>query len=605
MDQMEFDKTRKAIKVDKLADTDRRNLLDKFHSAGGEILRENSLAKPPSSPSDEKRKKSDSGSGRGGEIKLPSEQAREKNRKEQEIAAKLRRLKEQQEREATGFLALFMIRLRCKLKGLTSFSGEYVEPRFMSTLNLDMKRSVMECHLLANELFALNKKVCDAVIKDLDEKNPLYVELLERASYLYDRSVLTELTRSYMDNPDTPVRLDSIRIPLLTILRKIYYLKPFQETYIKAAEFAIDAEEKIEKKQSALYTTKKKKIRSDWNNLMNDVFPSLVLLAQCSEMMRAEPYTEIFENMIGVVLSERPGQRKSGELPGSIASEREESKEAEAEDKEERIEGESAEKNEEISDTFEVADAEEDADSPEMKYGNLLLRLRRLDRMRSELDPRNEWSYLAKSDKMLITYLLLNVFEKDFSFVLTTSKIKINSYQRSDSKIDIRRKMSGILDSAHFCQDAFRKYLLEAQEYYRVSTEEHSSSNYVEQAKRLSSIDGRRGATGREFKKSVMNLMIQVRDVLKILIEDMKGPSLIVDNADEAMVFDLPAETSKRLNKRPVKQCVWEAFSFASALSAQLESGLLYGGVIEVPAENYAGFFEKEPEEPDLMDMPL
>ena len=602
MDQMEFDKTRKAIKADKLGDSDRKELLDKFHGAGGEILQEKSVLKPSSTTDDQRKKSSSRGASSGSDTKLPSEIAREKNRKEQEIAAQLRRLREQQEREATGFIAQLMIRIKCKLKGLTPFSGEFVTPRFMSTLNLDLKRSVMECHILANELFVSNQKVCKEVIKELDDKNPLYVELLERASYLYDRSVLTELTKYYMDNPEHPVHLDSIRIPLFSILRKIYYLKPYQETYLKAAELAIDIEEKIEKKQPALYATKRKKIKSDWNVLMNDLFYSLSLLAQCVESMRAEPFTELFDSMIGIVPSDRPGQRKAGELPGNSNISQ---KTEEAEPDEDNVEEENSEDEvEETSDTFQEEEIDDVSKSNEIEYGNLLLSLRKLDKVRSDLDPRNDWSFLVPNDKMLITYLLLNIFEKDYSFVLTTSKIKINSYQRGNTKIDIRRKMSSILDSAHFCQDAFRKYVLEAQEYHRASTETNNA-NYVEHAKRLSNIDGRRGASGREFKKAVNNFMVQVRDILKVLIEDLQGASNIIENPNENMIFDLASETSKRLNGKPIKQCVWEAYAFASAFAEQLESGFLFGGVIEVVPEDFTKYFEKEPEEPDLMDIPL
>ncbi|MDH5654367.1 MAG: hypothetical protein OEZ34_00530 [Spirochaetia bacterium] len=601
---MEFDKTRKAIKTDKLTDTDRREMLDKFHSAGGEVLREKSVSNPLSESSESGKRKNQGSSGAGGgETRLPSEIAREKNRKEQEIAAKLRQEREKQEREASGFIAQLMIRLKCKLQGVATFSGEYVIPRFMSTLNLDLKRSVMEFHILANELFSTNKKVCDAVIKELDEKNPLYVELLERASYLYDRDLLTDLTRSYMENHEIPVRVDSIRFPLFGILKKIYYLKPYQETYLKAVDLAISIEEKMTPKPPPFYPAKRKKVKKDWNSLMDEIFPSLVLLAQCAELMKAEPYTELFENMIGVKLSEKPGSRKAGELPGKSVKE-EAPAESEASEDTEETDTEEETVSASSSDTFEDI-SEDEAQTDELKYGNALLSLRNLEKIRSEIDPRNDWGYVKKYDKMLIAHLLFHIFEKDFSFVLTTNKIQMNLFQRGDSKIDIRRKMSNILDNSHVCQDAFRKYLLEAQEYHRTETEVNTSSNYVEHAKRLSNIDGRRGASGREFKKLVGNFMLQVKEVLEILIEDIKGPLQIVINPDENMMFELPADRKRRLHGKPVKQCIWEAYIFAMAVSELIERGVLYGGVIEVEPEDYAGLFERPPEEPDKMDMPF
>ena len=472
----------------------------------------------------------------------------------------------------------------------------------MSTLNLDLKRAVMEFHILFNELFATNKKVSDAVVKELDEKNPLFIELLEKASYLYDRNLLTDLTRSYMENNEIPVRVDSIRTSLMGILRKIYYLKPYQETYVKAAELAISIEERLVPKNPPFYSAKKKKMRNEWNMLMNDIYPSLVLLAQCSEMMRAEPYTELFENMIGVNTAERPGSRKAGEAPGKIVLE--EKAEEKAEDEESSGEDGEDMENTSSSDTFDEVSEEEQLDD-EIRYGIALFSLRNPEKVRAELDPRNDWSFLVKYDKMLLVNILFHIFEKDYSFVLTTNKIQMNFFQKGDSKIDIRRKMTGILDSAHTCQDAFRKYILEAQEYYRTSTDSSAQSNYVEHAKRLSNIDGRRGASGREFKKQVVSFMEQVRNTLQILIEDIKGANQIVINPDENMSFDLPADRKRRLNGKLIKHCIWEAYAYSSALISLIENGIFYGGVIEIEPEIYSEYFEKGPVEPDKMDIPF
>ena len=601
MDKMEFDKTRKAINVEKLKETDRREMLDKFHEAGGKVLNEKSLAKPPAVSDESGQKKSSQGGTGSSDTKLPSELAREKHRKEAEIIARARIDKERQGIEARSFGARFMIKLKCRLKGLTPFASDMVTPRFMSVINLDLKRAVMECHILANDLFGNDPKTAARILQALDEKHPLMAELLDRASDLYDRNLLNDLTQYYNSNPDMLIHLGSIKVSLFAILRKIYYLKPFQESYLKAAETAIDVQQAIEKKQSNFYAIKKRKIRSDWNTLMNDIFPSLVLLAQRAEMMRAEPFTELFEDMIGASKEERPGIRKAGEpLKKTTLSVRESS----ADEIEIDVNEDLTEEEQETKDTF--FDENEDVpQADEFSYGNKLLQLFPLNEIRKKLDARNEWSILKNEDKILITYLLFRIFEDEFSFVLSSSKIQMNSFQGAGNRVDLKRTMAVTLDRSHNCHDGFRKYLREATEYHRVETESTSSVNYVEHAKLISMLEGRRGTAGRQFKTSIQEFMAQIRSLLNPLIEDMKGSSKIVLNVDEVITFDLPGEATKRLNGKSVKQCLFEAYAFASALARQLEGGYLYGGVIEMNPEEFSSIFLGAREEPDPMDIPF
>ena len=178
MDEMEFDRTRKAIGLEKLDNQSRRDMLGKFTSAGGEVKKERSLH-------EETGPQAGSGSG----AMLPSQLAREQIRLEAERRAKMRVRLVEEDRRAGSFLARFFLKLRCRLQGLSPFGAAEVLPGFMSRLNLNLKRALMECHILGRELFSMEGSVANQILKELDQKHPLYAELISRAALMYGTSV--------------------------------------------------------------------------------------------------------------------------------------------------------------------------------------------------------------------------------------------------------------------------------------------------------------------------------------------------------------------------------------------------------------------------------
>ncbi|HBS05465.1 MAG TPA: hypothetical protein DEA96_10895, partial [Leptospiraceae bacterium] len=88
MDEMEFDRTRKAIGAQNLGAQDRKKMLDQLKGSGGQVLGERAVRKEE--PERERsRGRSSGGSGEG--TRMPSEIARENRKKELEAQARLRK----------------------------------------------------------------------------------------------------------------------------------------------------------------------------------------------------------------------------------------------------------------------------------------------------------------------------------------------------------------------------------------------------------------------------------------------------------------------------------------------------------------------------------
>lgn len=586
---MEYDKTRKSIQAQNLGKTDRKELMQKFQSAGGQVKAERSVRDQQQDAENAAGGRGGAGGGRRGvgvgeEPKLPSQIAREKARAEADREGAVRRMREAEEKEATSFFARFSIKFRCWTSGVTPFGADLVQPKVLSKFNLDAKRAIMECQILGNDLFMNNRKTAQTIIKELDQKNPLLVELIERASKLYDRGELSDLVSSYTPGSRIPVHLDSIRAPAFTLLRKLYYLKPFQETYLVAVDLAIDIQQREEKKQAALYATKKKKIRQEWKMLMNSIYPDLVLIAQRAEMKKAEPGTRLFDDMIGVLDSDRIGKRQSGEGLGQLAEDKAAKKDG---DGNEQADGEGGEEGAE-----EKAEAKPPSqEDKELAYGYRIMRIFTIESLRKKHDSRGDFKTLNDPDKVLISYLYFLEFEEEYSFILTTPQIHLEPMYTGGVKHDYRQKMRDVYEESRLVEDSFKKYLHEGSEYNRIVGESVDPARYVEHAKKVEILEARRGPSGREARIEIKEYMMKVNALLRALISDMRGPNKIVTNRDDVIQFQMERDKRKRLNGKPVKDCIMQAYCFTSALIDRLEGGDLFGGVVELNAEEFEAAF--------------
>ena len=124
----EFDQTRSAIGANEMDNAERKEMLERFKSSGGQVLKEKSIAEK----AEDARKAAEAkaggaaargvgvgGGGGGGlpETKLPSELRREREREESDKAQRARQEYEKALKKISGAGARFMIKLRCFLGG--------------------------------------------------------------------------------------------------------------------------------------------------------------------------------------------------------------------------------------------------------------------------------------------------------------------------------------------------------------------------------------------------------------------------------------------------------------------------------------------------------
>jgi hypothetical protein len=591
----EFDKTKKAIGLNSMDDSSRKDMLNKFKSAGGQIIKEKKVEEeqakknrpaPKIIQGQVSRNEFDRSGGSGGRSSGNSGGRSGGKRKDgsTDTSGSASSAQAAYEKELSSFPNRFAIKLKCWFARVTPFGSSLVTPAMMGIFARDLKAALMEMKLAGNELLT-NANHSPKITQALDKVNPAIIELLAMGHRLYDDSELSDLIQPYQAAPDQYVSIERIKQPLYAIFKKLYIMYPYQDTYRKGVTLAYEHLQKLEGKPAMIYNSRKKKLINEFESLFGTIFEKMYLLVIRAENKNIPMVSRYMETVLGIEQDDKPGKRHAGENVESNQSVEESSDQ---------------EKND--SDKKEAdAKKEEEASIPkEVAYGLKLMKIYNIAQLRKKFDIRGEYSSIPDTDKALLAYLFFKEFDDNYSFVMTTKKIDLKQVHVNGKRVDYRQSLLDQYETSRSTMDQFRIYLDTFKEF--AEHKANPGSNYIEASKKTTALETKRSQHSRNVRVTAKEFMEKTSDILLILINDMKSKREIVGNMDEPIVFD-SMEAKKRLNKKPIRNCIMESYCFSKALAERLENGDLYGGVVELsPEEMKESFGIDTPNESESME---
>ncbi len=598
--KFEFDETRDAIGANSMDDQERKEMLERFKSAGGEIKSDREVKPPGSEEPEDNRPRRRAGGGGGGdhEIKTPSQMYREKRRAEAEKKAKAREEWDKARQKLSSPSAKFFIKLRCMFQGLTPFSLAEARPKFMNFLALEVKQGLVNLNLIGNEFFLKDRALANKIVRSLDQKNPMLMEVLETAHTLYKGDDLAKLIENIQSTPNSNTPLHPISDNLKAFFLQLYYIYPFQETLKRAISLAFEIYKGETSNDTDVQRVDilRKRVLKDIKNVFQVGFSRLFQLICRVDNVDYPPFSPILEKAIGLDPAKRLGKRKRGDksdLEGSPAAEEDSAAEEETESteqSEEAAEGSGEKKEEEKKEKKEEKPKNAVHATKEYQYGSSLMNMYRLPDLRKKTDPQGRFASIPYRDKVFLAFMFFNEYDHEYSFVQTTNKIKLNADYAEGSKTDYRQILADLYNNSRDIIRAFEKYDEALKELNQLKKKKQSS-NYIEQSKLETKQEKNVDVEARNTRGLIRTYMGNVAKNLALLISDMKGERNIVGNMDEPVTFDKGLEGKKRLNGKLVKQCIMEAYCYSLALKERLETGDLYGGVIQMTDEEMVASF--------------
>ncbi|MCH1912097.1 hypothetical protein L9Z41_08940 [Leptospira noguchii] len=572
----EFDKTKRSIGVNNLDDKARKEMFNKFQSAGGKVVSEKDPKKEESTsgrqPNIRQGQRSQAG-GKGGGSGRSGVSSTKGGSVSKGSGPKDRKAIED---EMGNFINRLSVRLKCWMGRVTGFSSSDLLPSFLSEFNLSGKKSLLELNFVGNDILG-NPAYAGKIAKELDAQNPIYIELLGRMHKIYDNEEVNQIIEPHNAAPDLPVSISRVKDPLYSIFRKLYYVYPFQGSYVKAINLGYSALEKLEGKPTTIYNTKKKRALQEFDYLFGTLFEKFYLVVLRNENKNIPLLSNSMEAVLGILPEEKPGHRQQGEELDEISG---------GATPEENVPTEEEKKEETNS---------EDSLSKELKYGLKLMRMLPLDQLRKKHDPRGEYEVIPSADKAFLTWLFFKEFDTEYSFVMTTKKIDIKPTIVNGAKVDYREKMIDHYETTRASIEQFRIY----DQYYKELKNhlKNPGANYIEASKKTTALETKRSQQSRNVRVTVKEFVEKTAEILEKLIADMKSKKEIVTNMEDIITLDM-MESKRRLNKKPIKQCIMESYCFAIAFAGRLENGDLFGGVTELSPEEMEKEFGIKTEQP-------
>ncbi len=554
----DFDKLRKKTGIDKLDDLQRKKLFREFVDHGGEIVDEKSLIK-------KKRVQAQSEGAKGAVLekmgerlrkappKKPSPIAAERPVPPQTLVSRKKKIK------TTDRIKLL---IKGFLLGVFTFGGNKFSERFIRFFRGEGKNHFMNLYLLTNSFLKGSYSIKKEVLKLSTGENSTFYELLFRMSNIYEEDEYTSISKAIANKniPSGP-HIDIFK----QFFKKLYIVGQFSDLCKFYLEKALDIQLQAKKLDPNLVAQTSSKLRSAVNAILLDSLPKFHIIL-CKIAGGYYPlYSQKLDDYISITEKDRIGYITQIERKKRI----EELK---------RMKEYLKKKQTEVYEQKPV----EIKTPRHVERGIPLLdeAQKRFELRLASTEEKNNFDFVSKRDKMYRTAILVEEFDREYSFILTTGKITFNIDYREQQKIDIKEDLNRAYPLLSEARHDVNDYLEIMGEFGK--TEENLRLTPHQKSTILDSLQKKRSVCSRNARGKAAEVMKSIETILSMVINDFNGPRRLIQNPEERLTFDENVEAVKRLHGKKIIEAVVEAFLFASAFCFLLTYGEISGSGIMI-----------------------
>jgi len=542
-----LDKTKANININNLNDSEKKELYKKFVDAGGEAVNEKKRSKLVIDRDKQK------------EYQRNLDNHRRKVAKPvQRQTARIAKPRPAAVKAGPSYFDIFRIRLKLKFLKIATFDRFYFNRKFFDQFSASYKPSFMELQILYLNLFKKDPAEGKGIIKRLDSARALYFELIEMIGGIFDKMAFDQITANYQNFPEAPEKVSDLKGPLIDLFRKLYVLKPYENMILTAFERSLEIHRKISQTGGSFpYSSTRKNLKKWLFVIFHRLYPRLHWLFCHYQNMVYDTYDQEIEKALNIQESDKPGSRmirKTGNqvTPGQV------------------------------SDVENLPDQKEDEkpaekETPEQKAVKQGLKfMYNVDfrEMKRDLDKMGMFRAAGDSDKVFMTYLLFNEFDREYAFVLSTTRIKFNIETGSRGENSMKLRLVSLYDEMKKPVDKLREYADCLTDYEKIRAQRpERNDRYILFVKKLEMLEKKKNQIGKEARSGVYNFMKNVADIMKRLSDDMESGQVHIANPQDIIEFEFEIEGNKKLHGKKIYEAVFNVYCFAMAFLSRLEPG--------------------------------
>jgi hypothetical protein len=564
MEKGKVDKTKDNIGVAKLDEQTRKNLFTKFVESGGKVVEEKPAGRRLTIDREKQKQYIR-------QVEPRFSNKRVKKEKPSIIEKRQVVVKKTATEEDVGAFGLFMermkIRFKLKFLGIAGFNGYYFNNRFFKKFNNLYKPALMDVQIMFLDIFRKNPAVGRKITAKLDSVKPLYFELIEMTGNLFDKIIADQIVEQYVNFPQLQKKTLDLKEQILSLYKKLYVLNTFENSILYAFERAIDYYAKAGDSTGDSHYAMTRRVRNNIFVIFHKLLPRLHILFCMYQWRYYELYDSDIESVLGIGEADKPGSRQLAKYFDDMAISQEESdKTAEVED--------------------EVEDETDKERLKAIRQGLEIMSMLDMAQLRKEYDRQRHFENISDGDKVFITYLLFNEFDREYSFILTTNKIKFRTDFVAREKVDFRQKLNALYDKMRLSNDSLLEYAREIEEYEKSKREKPSnSSQYIEFTKRLEVLENKKKNSGKNALAIVRNYMNEISQELQMLLDDMNSHQIYIENPQEELAFDPAIEGEKKINGKKIYEAIYVIYCYVLAFAYRLSQEGDLSGDLEFKKE--------------------
>ncbi len=546
----DFDRLRSKAGIDKLNEQQRKKLFKDFVEHGGRVIEEGDRKKPGEAPQQKEPSK------RAPVSTGPMETAKRRapvkpSGKTPQVVSRVKKPKKRG--KALHSLKIY---IRGMMLNVLTPGGKRFSERFIRYICGEGKNHLLDINLLTGSFLKGDKSIKKIALKLSTEKNSYFYEFLYRLHSLYDENEYSSIEKAVAKKliPTGPY-LEVFK----QFFKKMYALGQYRDHARLFVQKAIDLQMQNKTIKAEDAGALKVKGKTVVDAILMDMLGKLHIALCRMAGTYYTLYSQPLDDFLGTTENDRVGYitrmeriRRAEELKRM----REYLKKKQMELK--RGEG------DEVKIPKHVERGMPLLENSLKGYESTSL-----------LEEGNPLRFLDQNDKMYETAILLEVFDKEYSFILTTGKVSFNIDYREQKKLDIKEELS----HAYFMlSEAWQ----EVKDYLDVLNEMKKLENnlrFTAQQKNtmIESCGKKQSVLSRNSRFKVAEAMKHIETTLAMVINDYNTTKRLLSNPTERLVFDRHLDGGKKLENRPVIEAIVETFLFASSLHFLLSYGKLSG----------------------------
>ena len=547
----DIDKTKENIRIDELDDIKKKELFNKFVDAGGEVLSERQKKRNLSID----REKQAAHQQRLNEH-YSRQRSSEPVRKTPSHSASqnIQRPGTNYSENERAFMATFRLRMQLRFQGITGFNTIYFKKSFLQKFSSQYKPALLEIQLIYFFYFKKNLKTGNRIAARLDKARPLYFELVEKVGDIFNPMLMNQINEHYQSFPDISKPLSELIAPMIELFREIHIVKPYENMIFNAFEKTMELYVKVHE-GDAERKYKTKDVKNSLYIIFHKLYPKLHTLFS---YYQGDIFTENdprIDDILSIALSEKPGNRLRQRPNRSQSNNSPGKNDVKSSDK----------KGDET-----VSEDQTDIGASVKTGLNMMYNLD-LKTLRAKYDKKGLFAIMDESDKILTSYLLFLEFTSEYSFILTTNKIKYHVDFTDKVRIDYRHRMQDLFNELRKCEEAFAAYAESYENYNKMKLQRPlSNDQYIAYSKRVDSMIRKKDQIGSMARMVLKSFMQKVADELAGLVKDNDEKQKYILNPQDVLEFSYDIEGDKKLNNTKIYEALIAVHSYTSALAYRL-----------------------------------